>query len=229
VGQAGSGERTITPPPGGAMRHERAKSRDVGGAKSRGANGEAPPVWLLLGATALLVVKFAYIDSATTWLRCASTLDRVCGAEASVDIPFSGGPTLRGYAVSSYQAKAGGKLRVTLYWQIDRPVEQPAASFVHLLGTSFNPRTNNPLWGQQEKDAPGSHPLPRWTPGKIYRDDYEFQVDPETPAGEYQLEIGWFDRETGARLKPTFEDFAGSSGLLISHLDSLLIPGIIVR
>jgi Alpha-(1->3)-arabinofuranosyltransferase len=195
----------------------------------RGAGGVAPPVWLLLGATALVLVKFAYMDSATTWLRCTSTPDRVCGAEATVDIPFSEGPRLRGYTVPSYQVKAGDKLRVTLYWQIDGPVEQPAASFVHLLGPTFNPRTNNPLWGQQEKEAPGGHTLPRWTPGKVYRDAYEFQVDPATPAGEYSLEIGWFLPESGERLKLAPECPIPARGLRLSDLDSLLIPGIIVR
>jgi hypothetical protein len=227
--QAGSRKTTITPSSSDAKRHERAESRDVGGAESHGADGEAPPVWLLLGATALLVVKFAYIDPATTWFRCASTPDRVCGAEATVDVPFSEGPRLRGYAVSSYQVKAGDLLRVTLYWQVDGPVERPAASFVHLLGRSFNPRTNNPLWGQQEKDAPGGHPLPSWTPGNIYRDQYEFRVDPEAPAGEYELEIGWFEPETGARLKPALVDTAAAPGMRVSHLDSLIVPGITVR
>jgi hypothetical protein len=197
--------------------------------ESRGADGGAPPVWLLLGATALLVAKFAYIDRATTWFRCASTPDRVCGAEATVDIPFSEALRLRGYTVPSYQAKAGGEMQVILYWQVDEPVEQQAASFVHLLGTTFNPRTGNPLWGQQEKDAPGGHPLSRWTPGKIYRDNYRFQVDPATPAGEYQLEIGWFEPQSGERLKPVLESPAAARGMRLSHLDSLLIPGIIVQ
>jgi hypothetical protein len=193
------------------------------------ANGAAPPAWLLLGATALLVVKFAYVDRSTMWLRCASTPDRVCGAEATVDVPFSAGPRLRGVTVPDYDVKPGDLLRVTLYWQADDPVERPAASFVHLLGATFNPRTNNPLWGQQEKDAPGGHPLPGWTPGKIYRDEYEFRVDPGTPAGEYELEIGWFDPETGARLKPALVDTAAAPGMRVSHLDSLLVPGITVR
>jgi hypothetical protein len=146
-----------------------------------------------------------------------------------MDVLFAGGPRLRGYAVSSYQAKPGDLLRVTLYWQADGPVEQPAASFVHLLGTTFNPRANNPLWGQQEKDAPGGHPLSRWTTGKVYRDSYEFQVDPAAPAGEYSLEIGWFQPETGERLKPALDDPAAAHGLRLSDLDSLLIPGIVVR
>jgi hypothetical protein len=196
-------------------------------AQVRRVEGVAPPVWLLLGATILVVTKFAFVDRATTWFRCTSTAERVCGAETLVDVPFSGGPRLVGYTVPSQQARAGDRLRVTLYWTADDTVEQPASSFVHLLGASFNPRTGNPLWGQQEKDAPGDHPLPGWTPGKIYRDDYEFQIDPGTPPGEYQLEIGWFRPESGERLKPDSARVGGE--IAVSHLDSLLISGIIVR
>jgi hypothetical protein len=213
AGWALSRKKAIAPGTGDAAQHE----------------GEAPPAWLLLGATVLLVVKFAYVDNATTGFRCTSTADRVCGAEAMVDIPFSEGPRLRGYAVSNYRPKAGDLLGVTLYWQIDRQAERSAASFVHLLGTTFNPRTNNPLWGQQGKEAPGGHPLLSWIPGKIYRDSYEFQVDPATPAGEYQLEIGWFEPESGERLVPTFDHREPAGGMRLSDLDSLLLPGIVVQ
>jgi hypothetical protein len=203
-------------------------SRGAGGGNS-GVTGGQPPAWLLVGATVLVVVKFAYIDRATTWFRCTSTPERVCGAETALEVRFAGGPTLRGATMPSHRVRPGERLRVILYWQADRAAERPAASFVHLLGPSFNPRTGNPLWGQQEKDAPGGHPLLSWTPGKVYRDEYEFQVDPGTPTGEYQLEIGWFDRETGARLQPALVDTAGAPGMSVSHLDSLLLPGIVVE
>jgi hypothetical protein len=237
LGWARRRRRALAPGSAEAGRQEGAKSRDVGGARSRdvggreplAAGGGAPPIWLLIGATALLVVKFAVIDGATNWFRCASTPDRVCGAEVMVDIPFSEGPRLLGYTVPAYRVKPGDRLRVTLYWQVDNPAEQTTASFVHLLGTAFNPRTNHPLWGQQGKEAPGGHPLSGWTPGKIYRDEYEFQVDPETPAGEYELEIGWVEPETGVRLMPALVDTTAAPGMRVSHLDSLLLPGIVVQ
>ena len=79
------------------------------------------------------------------------------------------------------------------------------------------------------KEAPGGHPLREWTPGKIYADEYEFQVDPAAPSGEYSLEIGWFLPESGERLKPSAEVPASSGALQRSHLDSLLLPGIFVE
>jgi hypothetical protein len=120
--------------------------------------------------------------------------------------------------------RPGGTIEVTLYWQVDRAVAEPADSFVHLLGSSFNPKTNNPLWGQQDKQLPGYHPLTQWTPGKLYRDSYEFRIDADAPPGEYQLEIGWVQASTGLRLGPQVTGEA--PGLSVSHLDSLLLDGI---
>jgi hypothetical protein len=80
--QARRGKTAVTPGSGSAGQRE--------GAESRGVGGGAPPAWLLIGATALVVVKFGYIDGATTWFRCASTPERVCGAEVMASIPFRG-------------------------------------------------------------------------------------------------------------------------------------------
>jgi len=185
--------------------------------------------WLVAGLAVLLAGKTLWLDPFTTLLRRASTCSDVAGAAASADVRFGEQVRLCAIEMGQRGLHAGDPLRITLYWQVDGPVEQPAVSFVHLLGSAFNPRTGNPLWGQQEKDTPGSHPLLRWTPGEIYRDSYEFQVDPSAPAGEYQLEIGWFEPESGERLKPALENPADAHGMRLSDLDSLLIPGIIVQ
>jgi hypothetical protein len=185
--------------------------------------------WLVVGLAVLLAGKTLWLDPFTTLLRRASTCSEVTGATSSAAVRFGEHVRLCAVEIGQRSIRAGDPLQVNLYWQVDSPVEQPAASFVHLLGTAFNPRSGNPLWGQQEKDAPGSHSLSRWTPGKVYRDSYEFQVDPAAPAGEYALEIGWFEPESGERLKPTLESPAGAQGMRLSDLDSLLIPGIIVR
>ena len=59
------------------------------------------------GIDGLLGFKAFYVDPHTTWLRCVSTPDRVCGADASVSVPFAEGPRLRGYAVPSSDGEAG--------------------------------------------------------------------------------------------------------------------------
>jgi hypothetical protein len=188
-----------------------------------------PRWWLIAGIAVVLAGKTLWLDPHTSLLRRTSTCSSVAGPAAPAAVRFGEQVRLCAVELPQRSVRPGDQLRVTLYWQAVGAGAQPALSFVHLLGTTFNPRTNNPLWGQQEKDAPGSHPLSRWTPGKVYRDDYELQVDPEAPAGEYELEIGWFDPATGARWTPAFDDSAGAQGMRISDLDSLLVPGITVR
>jgi hypothetical protein len=188
-----------------------------------------PRWWLIAGVALVLAGKTLWLDPHTSLLRRTSTCSSVAGPAAPAAVRFGDQVRLCAVEVPQRSLRPGAPLRVTLYWQAGGAGAQPGLSFVHLLGTTFNPRTNNPLWGQQEKDAPGSHPLSRWTPGKVYRDDYEFEVDAGAPAGEYQLEIGWFDPETGARWKPAFDDPAAAHGMRVSGLDSLLVPGITVR
>ena len=132
-----------------------------------------------------------------------------------------------GYSLDRTHFHAGDSLRITLYWQAGEPPAEAAESFVQLLGTTFNPQTNNPLWGQRNKQLPADHLLTQWTPGKLYRDDYEFQTAPHTPAGDYQLEIGWRLPSTDQRLRPQLAQ--PGDRLSVSHLDSLLISGLIVE
>jgi hypothetical protein len=184
----------------------------------------APSWWLVVGLVLLVALKAAFVDSHTTLFRRTSTCSDVESAGVGVDVRFDHGVRLCAFELRDRALKPGDTARITLYWQVEGPVQEPADSFVHLWGASFNPKTGNPLWGQQDKQLPGYHPLTRWNPGKIYRDSYEFRVDPDAPPGEYQIEIGWVQPATGQR--HGLELVQSSDELSVSHLDSLLISGI---
>jgi hypothetical protein len=183
-----------------------------------------PSWWLVLGLVVSLAFKASFIDSHTTLFRRTSTCSDVEGAGVGVDVRFENGVRLCALELRDRVLKPGDIVRLTLHWQAERAVLEPADSFVHLWGASFNPKTGNPLWGQQDKQLPGYHPVTRWNPGKIYRDSYEFRIDPDAPPGEYQLEIGWVQPETGQRHRPELAQ--GPDNISVSHLDSLLISGI---
>jgi hypothetical protein len=195
------------------------------------------PKWLLVaGVLGLLVLKMGVVDPHTTLFRrasiCAAVQDD--GTVEGVNVRFDDGIRLCAMSIPRTSVRPGEVFRVTLYWSLDdsgtseeKTPSGPAHSFVHLLGTQHNPDTGNPLWGQQDKELPGYHPVTRWVPGKVYRDSYEFVVDPDAPPGEYRLEIGWVRPTDGMRLKPVI--MAPSAGLTISDLDSLLVPGIRIR
>jgi hypothetical protein len=183
--------------------------------------------WLVAAFVLLLGFKAGYVDRHTELLRRSSSCSAVQGADLSTNVRFGKDLRLCAVVLPRRALEAGEALRIELYWQADRPVPEPAETFVHLLGTRFNPATGNPLWGQQDKQQPGYHPVTRWRPGQIYRDSYEFVVAANAPAGEYQLEIGWVQPASGQRLKP---ELAGpTEGLAVSSLDSLLISGFTVR
>ncbi|MGC9334701.1 MAG: hypothetical protein ACP5JJ_11165, partial [Anaerolineae bacterium] len=199
-----------------------------GKARSRQAAGyPAARWWLPLAFVFLVAIKAFVIDEETTWLRWRSTCSSVHGAEGGLLVQFGERVQLCGIDMPDRAYRPGDRMRITLYWQATDAVEEPADSFVHLLGATFNPRTGNPLWGQQDKQSPGYHPLTQWTPGKLYRDRYEFLIDPDAPAGEYQLEIGWVERSTGQRLIP--QVVGTVLEVSVSHLDSLVLGGIEVH
>jgi hypothetical protein len=190
----------------------------------------APPLWLLVGLSALLLVKFAYVDSQTTWLRCTSTAERVCGAQATTYAPLSGGPVLRGYTVSDYELAVGDELRVTVYWQgVETPLPR-LHSFLHVRNLSpddpLNPRTGDGIWAQQENYAPGGRVTEQYQPGKLYADTFRVRLPEEMPPGEYFLEIGLFDPATGEQLDPVADQVEPPLGILWR---SLLLPNVTIH
>jgi hypothetical protein len=185
-----------------------------------------PRWWLAALILLLAVFKASWVDSSTTLFRANSTCSTIQEWVVQTNVEFGERIRLCAIALTGTELLAGDQIRMTLYWQIDSPATENDFSFVHLLGEKFNPETNNPLWGQQDKVTPAEHTITDWVPGKLYRDVYQFRVAPDAPSGEYQLEIGWQDLRN-QRLPPRI--MGGNGKLSISHLDSLLISGIRVR
>jgi hypothetical protein len=190
----------------------------------------APSWWLLAGLTGVLVFKAVYVDTSTTWLRCVSTPEQVCGAQASVDVPFAGGPRLRGYSVSQATLKPGDTLRVNLYWQGEPDLSKRLASFVHIRnsqkGWPMNPRTENELWAQDEHETPGGILSTEYLPGRLYLDEFRVRLPDDIPPGEYFLEIGWADLAAGEQLEPQAKAVKPPLKILWR---SVLLPSLQVR
>jgi hypothetical protein len=188
------------------------------------------PWWLLVALTVFLAFKWFYVDPATSWLRCVSTLEQVCGATDTVNVEFSGGPAMRGYALPSRTVTAGQDLRLTLYWQAgQRPVTN-LNGFVHVRNSQkdwpLNPQTGSELWGQQDNFTPGNLSTTDFIPGKLYQDEYRVPIPENTPPGEYYLEVGWFDPASGEQLAPIPESVEPPLDILWR---SILLPSIRVQ
>jgi hypothetical protein len=108
--------------------------------------------------------------------------------------------------------RVGSPISLTLYWKPVAPAESRAAGgvggadkpytvFVHLLGP------DSQIWAQQDNPPSlGTAPTSGWVPGEYVADPYQLVVKPETPAGEYRIEVGMYDPATGARLRVTDSD-----------------------
>lgn len=100
-----------------------------------------------------------------------------------------------GYDLSSNVVTAGGSLQLTLYWQALWEIPLSYTVFTHLLDAEET------MWGQMDSTPQkGQAPTTSWIQGEVITDEYEIIVDDEAPAGEYIIEIGMYDPETGKRL-----------------------------
>ncbi len=117
------------------------------------------------------------------------------------DYRFGDSIHLVGYDLPQTQFRAGDAVPITLYWRADRPIATSYTAFVHLVGAQFNPKQNNPLWGQIDSvPRDGAYPTTAWLPNEIVSDTYRVPIDANAPAGTYQIEVGLYDPATGARL-----------------------------
>jgi 4-amino-4-deoxy-L-arabinose transferase-like glycosyltransferase len=95
---------------------------------------------------------------------------------------------------------AGDVLRLTLYWQMRRPVQTGYTVFTHLL------HEGGELWGQQDSvPAKGTYPTTEWVEGEVVEDPFRIAVANDAPPGRYQLEVGLYDAATGQRLPLTVD------------------------
>jgi hypothetical protein len=189
-----------------------------------------PSLWLMAGLTAVLILKFAYIDPATTWLRCASTADHVCSAQGTTSVRFPDAPALRGYTVPSSQVQPGDELRVDLYWGGEAGAKTPLSSFVHIRNSRpngpMNSRSGNEIWAQEEHQTPGGLLTTEFLPGKLYKDEFRVPIPNDLPLDEYFVEVGWFNPESSEQLDPQPETVQPPLKILWR---SILLPSVQVR
>ena len=106
---------------------------------------------------------------------------------------------LRGYDLDG-NLKPGGKITLTLYWQVERTTDVSYKVFVHLIGADGRPAA-------QGDDFPlaGQRPTTTWQPGESLVDRYTIQLPADLPPGDYPLRIGFYDPTTGVRLSPVLD------------------------
>jgi hypothetical protein len=108
---------------------------------------------------------------------------------------FSGQIKLLGYALKAEEIKPGDNVQLALYWQGLANMKTNYIVFTHLIDKDGR------IVGQ--KDNPpvsGLYPTTEWTPGERIVDRYEIAISPEIPPGEYSIETGLYELDSGERL-----------------------------
>jgi 4-amino-4-deoxy-L-arabinose transferase-like glycosyltransferase len=97
--------------------------------------------------------------------------------------------------------REGNTISLTMYWRALAEMREDYTVFTHLIG-AINPATQSPVWAQDDaRPGHGSFPTTHWRVGEIVIDEYRLIVPDNAPAGNYQIEMGMYNLETGGRLR----------------------------
>jgi len=103
--------------------------------------------------------------------------------------------TLLGYSQLTNRLAAGDMAQITLFWQVEQTPAARYKVFLHVLDG------DNHIVGQRDAEPGGGVRLTTlWQPGEVVADHYGLPIHPATPPGEYRIEVGMYDLETGLRL-----------------------------
>jgi hypothetical protein len=182
------------------------------------ANGRRlpPAASLWLGGVFVLVaaLKLAVIDP-QGGLHCTSPPGQALPAQHKVQTSFEGQIELLGYDLPQRQVRPGETVSVILYWHALADVEENYQSFVHLA------HPLNVAWAQEDHLNPGGLPTARWPLDRYVWDAYNIYVPPQTPPGEYEVNVGLYLMSSGHRLSREDGDQPGTA-------DSMVIGSIVV-
>jgi hypothetical protein len=99
---------------------------------------------------------------------------------------------LLGYDLDATTFAPGEAVNLTLYYQGVDKMEADYTVFTHLLGP-YNPATAGPLWGQDDSEpCRRGYPTSFWDVGEIVIDGFTLPIPAEAPAGDYTLEMGFY-------------------------------------
>jgi mannosyltransferase len=112
--------------------------------------------------------------------------------------------TLLGYDISQTRGAPGDEITVTLYWTTSELLDKRYKVSVALLGQSFNPANNTPLWGQHDSEPVNwQAPTTRWFPGEIISDEHRIDIDRNAPEADYDIVVVIYGLTDNTRLPIT--------------------------
>ncbi len=108
---------------------------------------------------------------------------------------------LHGYDVDQGHVRGGDLLRITLLWQAWAKMRIDYTAFIHMTAA------DDQILAQVDTLlARDSRLTSEWRVGEVVRQEYELELSPDIPPGEYLLKSGLYYWETGDRLPVWDED-----------------------
>jgi 4-amino-4-deoxy-L-arabinose transferase-like glycosyltransferase len=106
------------------------------------------------------------------------------------------GITFLGYDLENQTYQPGEPIRLTLYWQAQGEQRRSYTVFTHILRAD-----GVQMAGWDNPPCRTTCPTDTWRQGEIIRDEYVVPTARDWQAGEYTIEIGMYDPDTGERLE----------------------------
>ncbi|NLE99768.1 MAG: hypothetical protein GX601_02210 [Anaerolineales bacterium] len=103
---------------------------------------------------------------------------------------------LTGAEADTHSAASGGAIQVTLRWRSLRAVPEDYTLFVQAIGPDGRAHGQIDTWPLQ-----GSFPTSQWSQGQTVTDQVSLWLEPDAPAGRYQMVVGWYLLATMQRLQ----------------------------
>jgi hypothetical protein len=114
------------------------------------------------------------------------------------NVTFGRFARLIGYSLGPTQVRAGDQARLTLHWRADGAADREYVVFTHLLDGQSR------VVAQRDKPPlDGANPTTGWLAGEFVSDEYLLRIPANAEPGEYDLEVGMYDPDTGARAQAT--------------------------
>jgi mannosyltransferase len=103
---------------------------------------------------------------------------------------------LIGDDISPTSVQSGEGLRVTARWQALAEMDKDYSLFIHVVGEDEH------IWAQRDLLLQhDDHPTSKWPPGEVVAQEYELELPPDVPPGEYDVKIGLYYWKTGERVR----------------------------
>ncbi|MGQ9676814.1 MAG: glycosyltransferase family 39 protein [Chloroflexota bacterium] len=124
-----------------------------------------------------------------------NTQENAAALRQEVDLRFGDKISLTSWEIGGGELRPGEALPLTLKWVASEPVLERYTVFAHILDKS------ELICGQRDSEpGGGARVTTSWAPGETIIDRYAIPILLGTPPGEYRVEIGLYNSQTGQRL-----------------------------